>query len=155
MERGKEKEAEAIELYEFTNDCAVERVGFITNDENTAGYSPDGLVGAEGAIEVKCNKAERHIEIVTYNKKHGKCPPSYYPQVQGGLLITGRAWVDQVFYHPDLPPLIFRVLPDLDWQAKLAAALRQVITERDAILAQMRHDQMHIPDSPLTNMDAG
>ena len=155
MLRGKEKEAEAIELYEFTNDVTVQRVGFITNDENTAGCSPDGLVGDDGGLEIKCLKAESHIEVVQYHQKHGRCPPKYLPQVQGCLLISGRKAWWQMFYHPDLPPLIVRNEPDLEWQEKLKAALTQVITERDAILAQMRHDQMHIPDAKLSIIDAG
>lgn len=150
MDRGKEKEAEAIELYEFTNELIVDRVGFITNDENTAGCSPDGLISDNGGLEIKCLKAESHIEVVTYHKKHGKCPPKYLPQVQGSLLITARAWWDQCFYHPDLPPLIVRNLPDLEWHGKLQAAINEAITERDKILAMMRHDQTHIPDATMT-----
>lgn len=146
MDRGKEKEAEAVALYEFTHEVSVQRVGFITNDANTAGCSPDGLVGDDAGLEIKCLKAESHIEVVQYHAKHGKCPPKYTPQVQGSLWITGRAHWLQMFYHPDLPPLVVRNVPDLEWHAKLAAAVEQLITERDAALEAMRHDQTHIPE---------
>lgn len=150
MDRGKIKEAEAVALYEFTKDIAVERVGFVTNDSKTAGCSPDALVGEDGGLEVKCLKAESHIEVVTYHNKHGRCPPKYLPQVQGSLMITERNFWDQMFYHPDLPPLVVRNVPDVEWQASLKKAFDEVITERDKILAMMRHDQTHIPDAAMT-----
>lgn len=155
MDRGKEKEADAVSLYEFTNDLAVLRVGFVTNDAKTAGCSPDGLVGDDGGLEIKCLKAESHLEVVEYHKKHGICPPKYYPQVQGSLLVSERKWWDQMFYHPDLPPLVVRNVPDLEWQAKLRSAVAEVIQERDRVLENMRHDQQHISDKTSSPMEAG
>ncbi len=146
MDRGKEKEAEAIAFYEFTNDVTVARVGFCTLDDGSAGCSPDGLIGEDGGLEIKCLKAESHVEVVTYHKKHGVCPPKYAPQVQGSLLITGRKYWEQFFYHPDLPPLIVRTVPDMAFQTMLADAIREVCRQRDTALEQLRRDQTHVPD---------
>src|ERR1700743_2749888 len=54
MERGSATEAEARSFYEFQTDNVVEQVGLITNDEGTIGASPDGMVGEDGLVEIKC-----------------------------------------------------------------------------------------------------
>ena len=138
MDRGKDMEAEAVNLYAFTTDADVQRVGFITNDAVTAGCSPDALVNQDGGLEIKCLKAERHVEATHYHKKHGRAPSQYILQVQGSLLITGRAWWDLCFYSPELPPLIIRHTPDPALHAALAAGIAAVIAERDAQLASLR-----------------
>ncbi len=156
MDRGRLLEEEAVKLYEFTNDATVQKVGFITNDANTAGCSPDGLIGDDSGLEIKCLKAESHLEVVTYHNKHGRCPPKYTPQVQGCLYITGRKTWTQMFHHPDLPPLIVVCEPDPTWQALLANQIARLIKVRDETLAIMRKEQSHIPDSRgLTPLDAG
>ncbi len=139
MDRGKDLEAEAIALYEFTHDVTVARVGFCTDDAERYGCSPDGLVGDDGGLEIKCLKAERHIEAVQYHSKHGTMPSGYIQQVQGSLFVTGRAWWDLQFFNPELPALLIRVAPDPAFHAALAAALAAVITERDAALATLRN----------------
>lgn len=139
MERGAELEAEAIRLYEFTTDRTVTPCGFITNDAGTAGCSPDGLVGDDGMLEIKCPKAERFMEAVVYHKKNGRAPSGYAQQTQGQLLLAERKWVDMLFYHPDLPPLIIRQQPDHAMFAALAIGIRDVIAERDVALATLRN----------------
>lgn len=137
-ERGREMEDHAVRLYEFANDCAVEKVGFITTDDGLAGCSPDALVGADGLIEVKCLKAENHIAAIMHYKAHGTCPPDYVPQTQGQLLISERQWCDAVFYHPELPLLTIRqtALPEI--ADVLRAQLPAVIAERDRVLAALK-----------------
>lgn len=137
MERGRELEAEAIALYEFTNDVAVTRVGFCTDDTNRYGCSPDGLVGEDGGLEIKCLKAERHMEAVAYHAKHACAPSGYVQQVQGGLFITGRKWWDLQFYNPELPPLVIRFTPDLAMHAAIAAGIEDCIRERDIVLSAL------------------
>mgnify|MGYP001612031857 CR=1 FL=1 len=137
-ERGREMEIEAIRLYEFKEDCAVSPVGFVTRDDGTAGCSPDGFVGAYGAVEVKCLKAENHIEAIMYHAKHGRCDPGYTQQPQGQIWIAERQWVDLIFYHPVLPLLVIRQLPDFALLQAIAAAVSEVSRERDTILATLR-----------------
>lgn len=143
MERGKEKEAEALELYQFTTDCELQRPGFVTTDDGLCGCSPDALVNDDGGLEVKCLKAEIHVEVVGYHQKHGKAPAKYTQQVQACLWITGRAWWDQLYYHPDLPPLIVRQTPDLLQQDAFKKAVAAVIAERDAQVLSLRNQQMY------------
>ncbi len=132
MNRGKENEAEARALYAFTNDVEVQEVGFVTTDDGLAGCSPDGLMADGGGLEIKMQKAENHLKTVEYFKKHGTAEPKYTQQVQGGLWVTGLAYWAQLFYHPDLPPLVIRQKPDA--------------AERDAQLASLRRHQTHIPE---------
>ncbi len=146
LNRGKELEAEACDLYAFTTDANVQRVGFITLDDATAGCSPDALVNDDGGLEVKCLKIERHVAAVHYHQKHGRCPTDYVMQVQGCLWVTGRKWWNLCFYNPDMPPLIIRQTPDLAMHAAIADGVRAVIAERDAQLVSLRRQQTHIPE---------
>lgn len=133
-DRGRDLESQAIALYELAHDLDVERVGFVTDDDQNMGCSPDGLVGKGGLIEVKCLKAENHIKTILYHQKHGKSPPDYIQQTQGQLLICEREWCDLVFYHPVLPLLTIRTEPDQKVQHAMMGAIPKLCTERDRIL---------------------
>lgn len=139
-ERGKLLEAEALKQYEFVNDCTVEPVGFVTDDAITHGCSPDALVGP-GMVEVKCLKAENHIKAILYFQKNGTCPTDYVQQTQGQMMICGRAWCDLIFYHPELPPLTIRQKADADIQAALQIGIKNVLAERDRVLAALKAQQ--------------
>lgn len=136
-ERGKELEAEAVMLYEFLRDETVNRVGFVTDDSGY-GCSPDGLIGDDGLLEIKCLKAENHVREILYFQKNGWCSSTYMVQPQGQIMITGRKWCDLLFYHPDLPPLIVRQEPNQEIQNALKAELPKIISERDRVLAALR-----------------
>lgn len=140
-ERGKELEAEAIRLYEFAHDFTVSPVGFVTTDDGNAGCSPDGLVGDDGLVEIKCLKAENHIEAILYYQKNGRCQTDYVQQTQGQIWIAERKWCDLLFYHPVLPLLVIRQTPDTAIHAALASGVRAVIKERDAILDALKSIQ--------------
>jgi hypothetical protein len=136
-ERGKELEDEAISLYEFVNDVTVERVGFITLDDGTAGCSPDGMVGDDGMLEVKCLKSETHTKTIMYYQKHGKCPTDYVQQTQGQIMIAEREWCDLIFYHPILPQLTIRRHKDSALQSAIMLGIKDVLAERDTVLAAL------------------
>lgn len=118
MERGHELEPKAIEFYEMTKGVDVQRVGFIMTDDGSAGCSPDGLVGEDGGLEVKCLGAIGHVDYLLNGDFS-----EYKTQIQGGLWITGRSWWDFLAYHPDMPPLLVRVERDEAYIAALAAAV--------------------------------
>jgi len=145
-ERGREMEDEAIRLYEFANDTAVEKIGFVTNDMETMGCSPDGFVGDKGLVEIKALKAENHAKTIIYYQKNGKCPPDYIQQTQGQLMICGRQWADLVFYHPELPLLVIRQTPIFALVASLTSAIPEVMKERDVVLAALKRQA-----APVTN----
>ena len=132
MERGTEMEPEAMATYAAMMDVKVEQVGFcLPDDTDLFGCSPDGLVESDGLVEIKCLKAEN---VLAYKCGRKKLPNDHKPQVQGQLLITGRAWCDVFFYHPSFVPHVIRVYPDLDYQAKLLDGLKEFL----GILQQVR-----------------
>lgn len=119
MRRGVELEPDARMFYELSTGCTVEQIGFCLNDEETFGCSPDGLVGADGLIEIKVPSIATHISYMLDN-----CVPSeYYQQVQGQLLVTERDWCDFVSYHPDMKSFIYRQYRDEAFISKLNAEL--------------------------------
>lgn len=97
-DHGTLSEPEAVSDYEIDQGVKVDRVGFIPFNEN-AGCSPDGLVGDDGMIEIKCPfKPKNHLSYYLMNtpedfKKQCK---AYYWQVQFNLMCTGREWCDFV-----------------------------------------------------------
>lgn len=115
-ENGKETEEQARDYYAFMHKCEPELVGFVTDKETdpTYGVSPDSLINDDGMLEIKCLKAETHIETMLYYRQHSKCPPKYVPQLQGQLMAFGtRFWNDLLFFHPDLPSFTIRQVPDM------------------------------------------
>lgn len=137
-DRGKEMEPEAISWYEFTQDVKLEKIGFVTDDAETHGCSPDSWVGDEGLVEIKCLKAENHIKTILYWQKHGKCPPDYVAQVQAQLMICERKWAHLLFYNADIKPLIIPVQPIPAIQDALRQEIPALLKERDEILAALR-----------------
>lgn len=98
----------------------VEQCGFIVRDYGSyrIGYSPDGLVGDDGLIEIKSRLAKHHIASLLA----GDVPAEHLPQIQGGLAVSGRAWCDFVSYTPGLPFYRCRVHRDDALIATLEAA---------------------------------
>jgi len=119
MERGNELEAEARDDYEWTKGIAVQQVGFVVREDGKAGCSPDGLIGDDGLIEIKCPSPGVHVSYL----RAGKVPTDYFAQVQGQLWICERQWCDFVSYHPDLPALVVRVDRDEKFIEKLETAV--------------------------------
>ena len=83
MERGSGTEQEAREYYEALNRLTVRQVGFIARDDDVGG-SPDGLVGDDGMLEIKCPFSTTHIKYILADKM----PAEYVKQVQGNLLLV-------------------------------------------------------------------
>ncbi len=117
MERGVELEEEARQLYQIITGNKVDTTGICL--DNGIGYSPDGMIGEDGLLEIKCPSIATHVKYLLDNK----CPTEYVQQVQGGLLITDRKWVDFVSYYPNLKPLIVRVNRDEELIIKMKIEL--------------------------------
>ena len=118
MERGKELEDEARELYELMKDADATRVGFIINGDK--GCSPDSLIGNDGGLEIKI--ALPHIQVDRLLR--GSLPPEHKAQVQGSLWVTEREWWDFCSHCPKLPPLIVRAYRDDGYIANLSGAVQ-------------------------------
>lgn len=135
-ERGREREAEAVDFYEMHSGLETKKIGFITNDEGTVGCSPDRLVGEDGLLEIKCPLPHTHIKSLL----EGTIGDDHKPQIQGQLMITGRKWVDAFSYHPLLPPSIIRVERDEEYIGKLQAALEKLLTNVKNKIATIQGD---------------
>lgn len=134
-ERGHEIEDAARAYYENSfPDRLVTRVGFVTNDDGTAGASPDSLVDADGLLEIKCLSAVRHIKVMAYVEKHHHAPSDYIAQPQGQIYICEREWCDLLFYHPELPAIVLTQRPDGKIVLNLQLQIGSCITERDKII---------------------
>lgn len=109
MLRGREDEIIARDVYHRTF-APVEEVGFITRDFGgvVVGYSPDGLVGDDGLIECKSRRQKFQVKTIVCDA----VPDDYLIQVQTGLLVTGRKWLDFISYSGGLPMSPIRVYPD-------------------------------------------
>ncbi|KII11331.1 lambda exonuclease family protein [Phaeobacter sp. S60] len=104
----------------------VSEVGFITNDRFPFfGYSPDGLVGVDGLIEVKSRDPHLHLASITARERGEGIPKEYMAQVQAGLLLSGRDWCDFISFSHGLPMMTHRVFPDADYQAAIAQAAKE------------------------------
>ena len=123
MERGNELEPAAKALYEFINGVEVVQVGLCLHDTLDCGASPDGLIGVDGGIEIKCPLPHTHISYL----REGVVPSKYIPQIQGCLWITGREWWDFMSYHPAMEDLIVRVERDNEYIKKLADQVERAV----------------------------
>ena len=111
MQRGTELEPFARMNYELETDREVTEDGFCMHDILRCGVSPDGLIGDDGGIEIKCPKPSTHVKYL----RNGKLPSEYKAQVMGCLWITGREWWDFMSYHPQMPNLLIRVHRDEEY----------------------------------------
>ncbi len=129
MLRGIEDEPEARALY-AKHYAPVQEVGFVTNDAwgFTIGYSPDALVGDDGLIEIKSRRQKFQVKTIA----DGVVPVDYVLQVQTGLLVTGRRWLDFISYSGGLPMVTIRQLPD----PKIQAAIIEAATDFEAKVAE-------------------
>lgn len=108
IQNGLDMEPEARRWYEMQLGYEVEQIGFCTTDDGLIGCSPDGLVGLDGGLELKCPEGKTHISYLL----DGTLPSEYRAQVHGSIIVTGRQWWDFMSYAPGLPPFVLRVVPD-------------------------------------------
>lgn len=131
MLRGHEDEPRAIEAYSKWRGVTVDSIGFMIRDDwgFRIGYSPDGLVGTDGLIECKSRRQKKHLQTILCDE----VPPENMAQLQCGLLVSGRAWIDYVSYCGGMPLYVKRVEPDERWFDAITAA----VTKFEETAAQM------------------
>lgn len=119
MWRGVDSEPVARDLY-AEHFADVTEVGFMVRDGDDwqLGYSPDGLVGDDGLIEIKAPRAKTHLNTILSDR----VPAHYMGQCQAGLLVSGRKWIDFVSYCGGMPLYVHRVVPNPDWFDAITAA---------------------------------
>jgi predicted phage-related endonuclease len=90
-------------------------------DDWKLGFSPDGLVGDDGLIEIKTRRQKTQLTTILADE----VPRENMAQIQAGLLVTGREWLDYISFCGGMPLYPKRVYPDPRWQAAIIAACRQ------------------------------
>jgi putative phage-type endonuclease len=120
MWRGVEHEPYARDIYSGHHWQAVE-CGFMVREEEgwTLGFSPDGLVGDDGLIEIKCPRPKGHLNTILADA----VPDYYMAQLQAGLLVSGRKWIDYVSFVGGMPLFVRRVEPSPLWFDAITAAV--------------------------------
>jgi len=133
MARGHLLEPLARDLYAKSY-APVQECGFVTCDFDgtTIGYSPDGLVGDDGLIEIKAPRPKGHLRSLL----SGEVPTEYMAQLMTGLAVTGRAWIDYISFSPGLPLYVNRCYREETAIAQLIGAAQTA----EAQLAEMLHN---------------
>ncbi len=139
MRWGTETEPQARAAYEFFVERAVTEVGFVLHPTmDFAGCSPDGLVGDDGMVEIKCPNTATHIETLLGSP----IPDKYQKQMQWQMRCAERDWCDFVSFDPRLPARmqmdVTRVAREpamiLEMEAAVAEFMSEVITKQDALI---------------------
>lgn len=134
MWRGSMDEQLARDLYE-KHYAPVTEIGFMTRREGRAfgGYSPDGLVGDDGLIEIKSEKPHLHMATLLAHA----VPTRHMAQLQMGLWVSGRDWIDYVQFSGGMPLFVKRVYPDIVWQDAIEKVLHDVNLEAEDTLRRL------------------
>ncbi len=139
MAHGTATEPEARAFYEFMTDEVVEQVGFVPHPTIAmSGASPDGLVGDDGLVEIKCPNTATHIDTLLGRT----VPAKYETQMQWQMACTGRAWCDFVSYDPRLPESMrlftSRIIRDDPLIAELTEEVTKFLAELEVKVAALR-----------------
>jgi len=132
IERGKIMEDEARRVYAFVYDAEPERIGFIRN--GAKGCSPDGLLGADGMLELKTKRGDILVDLLLRDA----LPPEHKAQTQGALWVAEREWIDLACYWPGLPLFVKRCYRDEAYIGSLAAAVGRFNAELAEIVERVR-----------------
>lgn len=138
MQWGTDMELEARTAYEFLHNASVVEVGFVDHPTiGMSGASPDGLVGDEGLVEIKCPNTATHIETLM----SGAVPGKYLTQMQWQMACTGRRWVDFCSYDPRMPENMRLFVRRIEWNgeriADLEGEVSAFLAELDATVASL------------------
>lgn len=138
MQWGTDQESNARNAYSFFTDNTVQEVAFIKHPTiEQAGASPDGLVGEDGLVEIKCPNSATHLDTLLTGKINNK----YILQMQWQLACSGRKWCDFVSFDPrfsgGLKIFIKRVNRDDELIAEITGEVIKFLCELDATMAQL------------------
>jgi len=144
MIRGTEQEPFARAAYEMRSDVMVDQVGFVLHEElEHCGCSPDGLVGDDGLLEIKCPKTSTHIGYIL----DGGIPSEYRLQMLWQMECTGRSWCDFLSYDPRLPENLQLFIRRYERNDERLAEIRKEVVRFNAEVEAV------IKNLPFANMD--
>lgn len=126
MKWGTETEPLARAAYEFFRDQTVRQVGLVPHPTiPQSAASPDGLVGDDGLVEIKCPNTATHIDTLLGQTVPGK----YITQIQWQLACTERQWCDFASFDPRMPAHLSLFVKRVFRDDKAIAELEQAVTE--------------------------
>lgn len=142
MWRGVTAEPIARDLY-AEHRAPVAEVGFMVEDRwgFRIGYSPDGLVGDDGLLEIKAPRSKTHLLTVLDDK----VPAYNMAQLQTGLLVSGRKWIDFMPYVGGMRLWTKRVYPDPAWHEAIVAAVANFETTAAEMVAAYEQATSDLP----------
>lgn len=142
MQRGTELEPYARAEYETRTWNHVEQVGFVSVGEYF-GVSPDGLVGYDGIIEIKCPMGAEFVRFVDTKE----IPEAHIAQMQWALFLTGRKWCDYVVFNPDFEPAalhVVRVHPATEYSGRFMDKITVWVQELERVLSLLAIEKMDV-----------
>jgi putative phage-type endonuclease len=126
MQWGTDQEPRARASYEFYRNVDVQQVGFVIHPTIAdSGASPDGLVGEDGLIEIKCPNTATHIDTLIKQV----IPAKYVTQMMWQMACTGRKWCDFVSYDPRLPESMQMFVRRIDRDESVIKHLETMVVE--------------------------
>lgn len=132
MQHGLDNEPAARVEYAWSRQVEVIEVGFYRHETLLAGASPDGLIGSEGSIEIKCPTSRTHLETIANGMSR-----DHLPQIYGQQWLTGAQWTDFISYDPRLPSayrLYVERIPRNEAEIqKIAAGIEAFLVEVDTL----------------------
>lgn len=139
MQHGVDTEPQARMAYESANNVLVDELGFCDHPNiSNFGVSPDGLIGEDGLIEIKCPNSKTHIDTLLSKK----APSKYIPQMMAQMACTGRKWCDFVSFDPRLPEdlqlFVVRVDRDDQYIANLEKEVSAFLAEVDETVVKLK-----------------
>jgi len=140
MQWGIDQEPFARAAYEASRGVMVDEVGFLPHPSiEAAGASPDGLVGDDGMVEIKCPDSKTALECwLSENPVESK----YFAQMQWQMRCADRSWCDYVVFDPRMPAkaqlFIYRVKRDDDWIKVAEEEVIKFLAEVDAKVSALK-----------------
>lgn len=139
MQWGTETEPMARAAYEFVKSVDVEETGFVLHPHiKNFGASPDGLVGKDGLVEIKCPNTNTHLETILTDT----IPRKYIIQMHVQMICTKRKWCDFVSFDPRLPLdlqiYVKRVELDNNLAMEIEDEVNLFLDELDAKVADLK-----------------
>lgn len=133
MEQGQILQQEAADWYSLEYGKDIRSIGFITTDDGRVGCSPDGLLGDDSGIEIKCPESWTHVNYLL----GGGVPKEYLAQCHGSMLVTGFPRWTFVSYRRHFPKLVATVERDEKIQAVIAEAIAAFLQRFDTAMAKI------------------
>ena len=134
MAAGIDREEQVRRVYAFQRGIKVEEADFVPHPSIAmAGASPDGYVGTDGLIEIKCPDPANYLDALRGEKPDKK----YMLQVQFQLACTRRKWADLVTYREGCPLVTKRIERDENQIAAIESEILQLLKEVDRTVAEI------------------